>query len=298
MGPTCSGKTSLACQLSDVLEVEIVSVDSALIYKGMNIGTAKPDELTLSLYPHHLIDICAPSEAYSAARFVEDVRRLIQEISARGRLPLLVGGTMMYFRALQQGINQLPASTQASRVLLQKQLKEQGLSALYQALQKVDKVMADALHPNDTQRVMRALEVYQLAKKPMSELLAQPELADVETYINLALIPNDRQVLHKHIEQRFLEMLDKGFLDEAKALFEQGLDESMPAMRAVGYRQACQYFRGEIDYASFVEKSIVATRQLAKRQLTWLRSWSNLQSFPSESPNLLSEGLAYIKKSL
>ena len=254
LGPTAGGKTALALNIAQSLPVEIISLDSALVYRGMDIGTAKPTAEELASVPHHLIDIISPLESYSAADFVGDCVRLVNEIHARGRYPLIVGGTMMYFHALTEGLN--------------------GLAGLYRRLQEVDPITAGRLKANDSQRIERALEVYLLTGKPLSEhFTEQKQAAPLLDLCTVALIPEDRHLLHRQIEKRFLNMLEHGFLDEMHALHHDypQLHADMPSMRCVGYRQAWDYLEGETDYDTFVEKGIVATRQLAKRQLTWLR---------------------------
>ncbi|HSJ79889.1 MAG TPA: tRNA (adenosine(37)-N6)-dimethylallyltransferase MiaA [Thiobacillus sp.] len=274
MGPTASGKTALAVSLVERFPLEIISVDSALVYRGMDIGTAKPDVATLARAPHHLLDIRDPTDAYSAAAFCDDARRLMADIIARGRVPLLVGGTMLYFRALLRGLDDLPRADAALRKKLEAEAAARGWPALHADLAKVDPVTAARLAPNDSQRIGRALEIFQLAGTPMSALLdrAQPELP--YRVLQLALIPSDRAVLHQRIAARFDAMLAEGLLDEVETLRRAyALTPDLPAMRAVGYRQAWAYLDGDIDMKALREQGIAATRQLAKRQLTWLRSW-------------------------
>ncbi|PKO73000.1 MAG: tRNA (adenosine(37)-N6)-dimethylallyltransferase MiaA [Betaproteobacteria bacterium HGW-Betaproteobacteria-17] len=274
MGPTASGKTALAVSLVERFPLEIISVDSALVYRGMDIGTAKPDAATLARAPHHLLDIRDPTDAYSAAAFCDDARRLMADIVARGRVPLLVGGTMLYFRALLRGLDDLPRADAALRKKLEAEAAVRGWPALHADLAKVDPVTAARLAPNDSQRIGRALEIFQLAGTPMSALLdlAQSELP--YRVLQLALIPSDRAVLHQRIAARFDAMLAQGLLDELETLRrDSALKPDLPAMRAVGYRQAWAYLDGDIDMKALREQGIAATRQLAKRQLTWLRSW-------------------------
>lgn len=274
LGPTAGGKTALALNIAQSLPVEIISLDSALVYRGMDIGTAKPTAEELAAVPHHLIDIISPLESYSAADFVGDCVRLVNEIHARGRYPLIVGGTMMYFHALTEGLNDLPGADAAVRAQLQAEKNEHGLAGLYRRLQEVDPITAGRLKANDSQRIERALEVYLLTGKPLSEhFTEQKQAAPLLDLCTVALIPEDRHLLHRQIEKRFLNMLEHGFLDEMHALRRDypQLHADMPSMRCVGYRQAWDYLEGETDYDTFVEKCIVATRQLAKRQLTWLR---------------------------
>jgi tRNA dimethylallyltransferase len=284
MGPTASGKTGLALELARHFPCEIISVDSALVYRDMDIGTAKPSTEELAAVPHHLIDVIDPAESYSAARFREDALRLMGEITGRGKLPLLVGGTMLYYRALEQGLSDLPEADVRLRKALEEQMETQGLEALHHRLIEVDPESARRIKPTDPQRILRALEVYELTGSPMSEHYAKQE-KDPLPYrvLRIALIPSDRGLLHQRIEQRFDHMLQQGFVDEVRRLYTRGdLDDSLPAIRAVGYRQVWQYLEGEWDYDTMRHKGIVATRQLAKRQLTWLRSTESLEIYDSE----------------
>lgn len=274
MGPTASGKTALAVSLMEHVPLEIISVDSALVYRGMNIGTAKPESATLTRAPHHLLDIRDPIEAYSAAAFCEDALRLMADIVARGKVPLLVGGTMLYFRALLKGLDDLPRADALLRQKLEQAAASRGWPALHAELAKVDPVTAARLAPNDSQRIGRALEIFQLSGTPMSALLDKAQSVLPYRVLQLALIPSDRAVLHQRIAARFDTMLAAGLIDEVKTLRRTyELSPDLPAMRAVGYRQACAYLDGEIDLGELREQGIAATRQLAKRQLTWLRSW-------------------------
>ena len=273
-GPTAGGKTALALKIAETLPVEIISLDSALVYTGMDIGTAKPSHAELSFVPHHLIDIIPPTESYSAARFVEDCTRLVGEISSRGRFALIVGGTMMYFRALTQGLNDLPEADACLRADLDEQKQMYGLDFLYRTLQKVDPETACRLKPNDSQRIGRALEVYYLTGKPMSTHLGSPTSHTLPFDLHTAaLIPENRAHLHENIALRFHLMLEQGFIGEVENLrrLYPCLTADSPAIRCVGYRQAWEYLDGKTDFPAFVEKGIAATRQLAKRQLTWLR---------------------------
>lgn len=274
MGPTASGKTALAVSLIERFPLEIISVDSALVYRDMNIGTAKPDAATLARAPHHLLDIRDPTESYSAAAFCADAQRLMADITARGKVPLLVGGTMLYFRALLQGLDDLPRADPALRKKLELEATSRGWPALHVELAQVDPMTAQRLSPNDSQRIGRALEIYQLTGKPMSALLEQAQTALPYRVLQLALIPSDRAVLHQRIATRFDAMLVEGLLDEVEGLRKTyALTPDLPAMRAVGYRQAWAYLEGAIDRVGLREQGLAATRQLAKRQLTWLRSW-------------------------
>ena len=274
MGPTASGKTALAVSLVERFPLEIISVDSALVYRGMDIGTAKPDAATLARAPHHLLDIRDPTDAYSAAAFCDDARRLMADIVARGRVPFLVGGTMLYFRALLRGLDDLPRADATLRKKLEAEAAARGWPALHADLARVDPVTAARLAPNDSQRIGRALEIFQLAGTPMSALLDRAQSELPYRVLQLALIPSDRAVLHQRIAARFDAMLAEGLLDEVETLRrDYALKPDLPAMRAVGYRQAWAYLDGDIDMKALREQGIAATRQLAKRQLTWLRSW-------------------------
>lgn len=273
LGPTACGKTALALKIAETLPVEIISLDSALVYRDMDIGTAKPSPAERAFVPHHLIGIIPPTESYSAARFVEDCTRLVGEISSRGRFALIVGGTMMYFRALTQGLNDLPEADACLRADLDEQKQMYGLDFLYRALQKADPETARRLKPNDSQRIGRALEVYYLTGKPMSEHLGKTSHTLPFDLHTAALIPEDRARLHENIALRFRLMLEQGFIGEVENLRRRypNLTADSPAIRCVGYRQAWEYLDGATDRQTFIEKGIAATRQLAKRQLTWLR---------------------------
>lgn len=285
MGPTASGKTALAIALRQKLPVDIISVDSALIYRGMDIGTAKPDATEQSLAPHRLIDILDPAFPYSAADFRRDALNAMEEITAVGRIPLLVGGTMLYFKALLEGLSPLPSANSDVRAEIEKKAAEQGWEAIHKELALVDPVAAQRIHPNDPQRLSRALEVYLISGKTMTELTKiSGESLPYDVY-QFAIAPKDRNVLHQRIEARFKQMLTCGFEDEVKALYERGdLHEDLPSVRCVGYRQMWSYLSGEIDYDEMVYRGICATRQLAKRQITWLRGWDNIHWLDSEEP--------------
>lgn len=274
MGPSASGKTGLAVELVQRLPLELISVDSALVYRDMDIGTAKPDAATLARAPHHLIDIIDPTEAYSAAQFRTDALRLIGETTARGKVPLLVGGTMLYFNALQHGLNDLPVADPEKREQILARAQQLGWPAMHAELAQVDPVTAQRLKPNDAQRIERALEVFRITGRPMSQLLQQSKGESLPyRLLKIALLPSDRAVLHRRIAERFDAMLEQGLLEEVRALRRKypELIPAVPSMRCVGYRQAWQYLEGEIDLAMLREKGIAATRQLAKRQMTWLR---------------------------
>ena len=274
MGPTASGKTAVAIELAQRLPVEIISVDSALVYRDMNIGTAKPDAATLARAPHHLIDILDPTEAYSAAAFRRDALRLMADIIARGKIPLLAGGTMLYFKALREGLSALPESDPAVREALNAEIAQYGIEHLHRQLAQVDAETAARLKPTDTQRIQRAMEINRITGQPMSALLKRKERDDLPyRVIPIALIPSDRAQLHARIAQRFRAMLEQGLVDELRGLRRKyPLNANMTSMRCVGYRQAWQYLEGEINDAELLDTGIAATRQLAKRQLTWLRS--------------------------
>lgn len=279
MGPTASGKSQLSMDLARVLPIEIISVDSALIYRQMDIGTAKPSTNELALVPHHLINTHDPLESYCAAEFVEDVHRLVADILARQRLPVLVGGTMMYFNALQQGMSDLPSADSSVREALQA-LWEQDPSQLHAQLNAIDPISAQRIHPNDPQRLIRALEVFKVSGQTLTELRALPKSSlTAFNLIKVALLPEDRAKLHAQIGVRFEQMLEQGLLQEVKGLMERGdLHADLTSMRSVGYRQAWLFLQGDYDYSTFVDKGLVATRQLAKRQLTWLRKEPDLMS--------------------
>lgn len=297
MGPTASGKTDLALRLADALPVSLISVDSALIYRGMDIGTAKPDAQTLARYPHALIDIRDPAESYSAAEFRDDALQLIQQAHQQQRLPVLVGGTMMYFNALQQGLAVLPASDPALRAELEAQRLQQGNAALHQRLQQVDPVMAARLNTSDSQRIQRALEVYLLSGKPLSQHWQEQEQVELPFRIlPLALMPDDRAWLHARIALRFDLMLELGFEAEVRQLHQRAdLHAGLPSIRCVGYRQMWDYLDGRLEYAQMRERGIVATRQLAKRQYTWLRGWPELAVLQGEDENLFQHALKLIR---
>lgn len=288
MGPTASGKTALACALSERFPVELVSVDSALVYRGMDIGTAKPDAATLAKYPHRLVDIRDPAEPYSAADFRVDAIGAMREITSAGKVPLLVGGTGLYFRALQQGLSQLPEADPAIRERLAGQAASIGWPALHEKLRMADPAAAARIGPNDAQRIQRALEVIELTGRPLSE---QQQGGHGRRFpwrvLKLALLPADRTPLHARIARRFDAMLAGGFLDEVRALRARGdLHPDLPAIRAVGYRQAWEHLDGQTGAADFRDRGIFATRQLAKRQITWLRSELDARVLDPDRPGL------------
>lgn len=276
MGPTASGKTDLAIQLRQQLPVEVISVDSALIYRGMDIGTAKPSKAELALAPHRLIDICDPAESYSAANFRTDALREMQEISAQGKIPLLVGGTMLYYKALLEGLSPLPSADEKVRSEIEAKAALIGWSGLHQELGKIDPISAQRINPNDSQRINRALEVFYLTGKTLTELTAQKGEALPYDILQFAIAPEQREVLHLRIEQRFHKMIELGFQQEVEKLYRRpDLNENLPSIRCVGYRQMWEYLRGDYDHDEMVFRGICATRQLAKRQITWLRGWTS-----------------------
>lgn len=300
MGPTASGKTDLAMKLYDHMPCEIVSVDSAMIYKGMDIGTAKPDQETLARYPHRLIDICDPSVAYSAAEFRMDALKQIEEIRSAGKVPILTGGTMLYFHALKNGLANLPEADAAVRERLLQEAEAEGWAAMHARLAEVDPESAKRLNPNDAQRLQRALEVYEITGRSMTDLWAEQEKQKPDfPIVSLAVMPQERSELHDRIARRFDIMLEQGFVDEVKRLWDRGdLDLQMPSVRCVGYRQVWEYFAGTWDYDTMKFKGVVATRQLAKRQVTWLRSWENLNWMDTHDTNLLQNALKFIEGSI
>jgi tRNA dimethylallyltransferase len=273
MGPTATGKTELAIELCQELPCDIISVDSVMVYRGMDIGSAKPDAQTLAEAPHRLIDICDPAEPFSAAQFRQRAIEEINEILARGRIPLLVGGTMLYYRALEQGLSELPSADPELRERLEAELEEKGLAHLHARLAEVDPEAAARIHVNDPQRTLRALEVFELSGEPMSHFLRQEIDNDLPCRpVKVVLTPADRALLHDRIEQRFQIMLDQGLVAEVEGLYQRGdLHADLPSMRAVGYRQVWAYLDGQWDYDTMRERGVIATRQLAKRQLTWLK---------------------------
>jgi len=283
MGPTAAGKTDLAVALVERLPLEIVSVDSALVYRGMDIGTAKPDAATLARAPHHLIDIVEPVDAYSAGQFRKDAEAVIAAIHARGRVPLLTGGTMLYFRALATGIAPLPPADAEVRRRLDEEMQAHGLAALHAELARVDPESARRIHPNDPQRIQRALEVWRVSGQPISRWQV-PTAPLPNPILRLAVTPAQREGLHRRIEARFGAMLSAGLVDEVRALRERhDLHADLPSMRAVGYRQAWQHLEGEFDRVELERRGVVATRQLARRQLTWLRGMDDVEWFDRET---------------
>ncbi|RJG39458.1 tRNA (adenosine(37)-N6)-dimethylallyltransferase MiaA [Motilimonas pumila] len=274
MGPTASGKTDLAIELLQHLPCEIISVDSALVYKGMDIGTAKPTAEELAQAPHQLIDILDPSETYSAADFRRDAMVAMQQAVAAGKIPVLVGGTMLYFKALLEGLSPLPSADSDVRKQIEQEAQDLGWQALHDMLRQVDPISAERIHPNDPQRLTRALEVYRISGKTMTELTATKAPPLPYKVLQFAIMADDRKVIHQRIELRFNKMLEAGFEQEVQTLYHRGdLHPDLPSIRSVGYRQMWQYLAGELSYDEMVYRGIVATRQLAKRQMTWLRGW-------------------------
>lgn len=306
MGPTAAGKTDLAIELTKVLPCELISVDSALVYRGMDIGTAKPSKAQLAEFPHRLIDILDPAQSYSAADFRSDALAAMAEITARGNIPLLVGGTMLYFKALLDGLADMPAADAQVRAQLEADAQAFGWQSLHDQLAVVDPVSAARIHPNDPQRLIRALEVYRVSGMSMTAHREQQTAQSTEaaasgrqqlpyTVANLAIAPADRKVLHQRIALRFEQMLEQGFLDEVLALRSRGdLRSGLPSIRAVGYRQVWDHLDGKLTRDEMQERGIIATRQLAKRQFTWLRSWEDLHWLDSLASDNLSRALKYL----
>lgn len=300
MGPTACGKTDLAVALAARFPCEVVSVDSALVYRDMDIGTAKPDAATLAACPHHLIDVVDPPEGYSAGRFRDDALALMADIVGRGRVPLLVGGTMLYFKALKDGLDDLPKADPAIRAELEARAARDGWPALHAELARLDPASAARIRPSDVQRIERALEVCRLAGRPMSELFSAGQDSPLPyRLIEIALLPSDRARLHERINTRFRAMLAAGFVDEVRRLRDRyRLEPEMPAMRCVGYRQAWRFLDGEIDEDELYETGAAATRQLAKRQITWLRSWQGATEFDCLRPGLADDVSAWLAERL
>lgn len=293
MGPTASGKTGLALELADHIDCEIISVDSALVYRDMDIGTAKPTAHEQAKVKHWLIDILDPSQSYSVAQFHQDATGLIEQIHSRQRIPVLVGGTMMYFNALINGISPLPSSDLATREEINQQARTHGWIKLHEELAQVDPLSAKRIHPNDPQRLTRALEVFRSTGRSLTQWQQDKGSCSPYTVTQYAIAPEQRSVLHERIAHRFDGMLDAGFIDEVKNLYARGdLHEDLPAIRSVGYRQVWQYLEGQLNYAQMRDKGIIATRQLAKRQLTWLRGWQSLTWLDTFAKDNLTKILA------
>ncbi|MFL6581255.1 MAG: tRNA (adenosine(37)-N6)-dimethylallyltransferase MiaA [Burkholderiales bacterium] len=300
MGPTASGKTSVALELSRRLPVEIVSVDSALVYRDMDIGTAKPDLETRSQVRHHLIDIIDPTQTYSAAQFRDDALELMQGIVARGRVPLLTGGTMLYFKALREGLSVLPGADANARMVIDAMAARAGWAAVHRELERLDPVTAARLDRNDSQRIQRAMEIFYLTGKPMSQLIATQNAAPLPyRMLPIALMPSDRGVLHQRIAQRFEHMLEMGLIEEVRGLRKTYvLNPALPSMRCVGYRQTWQFLDGEFDLAALGEKVVASTRQLAKRQLTWLRATPGVMPFDCLATDLQARIEGWLSREL
>lgn len=297
MGPTASGKTALAVELFRQLPSELISVDSALIYRGMDIGTAKPTPAELIAAPHHLIDILDPAQSYSAADFRTDALRLIEQIHQQGKVPVLVGGTMLYFKALLDGISPLPEADPVIRQQLEQEAAVIGWEGMHRQLSQIDPVSAERIHPNDPQRINRALEVYRISGSTLTELTAEKGEPFPYKVHQFAVAPADRALLHQRIAVRFHDMLSNGFEEEVRRLKQRSdLHAGLPSIRCVGYRQMWEYLDGQASYQQMTERGIAATRQLAKRQLTWLRSWQQLNWLKSESPQ--AENLQAVLSSL
>lgn len=290
MGPTASGKTDLAVELIEHFPIEIISVDSALIYKEMSIGTAKPDKATLEKAPHRLIDFLDPSQAYSAADFRRDALREMEQITANGNIPVLVGGTMLYYRALENDLAKLPSANPDIRKKIDKQAASEGWGVLHQQLEKIDPGSAARIHPNDSQRIQRALEVYEITGKSLTSLhKAAKHDALPYRLLKIALIPDDREWLRERAALRFEQMIEEGFLEEIQHLYDRrDLNPDLPSIRCVGYRQAWDYLNGNIDFNEMKNRAIVATRQLAKRQMTWLRSEKEVSRYDAQHYSLSS----------
>ncbi|MGA4603988.1 tRNA (adenosine(37)-N6)-dimethylallyltransferase MiaA [Pseudoalteromonas maricaloris] len=292
MGPTAAGKTALAIELCQALNTEIISVDSALVYKGMDIGTAKPSAQEQAQAPHHLIDIIDPAQSYSVAEFRADAIKLIDDFHQRGKVPILVGGTMMYFKGLIEGLSPLPEADAEIRAVLEREAEQKGWPALHQQLKEIDPEAAAKISENDSQRINRALEVYRISGKTMTQLQQSKQDALPYQFHQFAIAPKDRKVLHERIEKRFKIMLDEGFKNEVLALYQRkDLHPDLPSIRCVGYRQMWEYLAGECDYNEMVFKGVAATRQLAKRQLTWLRGWQDVTWLDTDSQENLQRVL-------
>ncbi|MEQ1544822.1 tRNA (adenosine(37)-N6)-dimethylallyltransferase MiaA [Methyloglobulus sp.] len=300
MGPTASGKSTLAVQLAQAFNGEIISVDSALVYRGMDIGTAKPTLNERAGVAHHLIDILDPTEAFSTGQFRTKALALMAEITQRGRIPILVGGTMLYFNALNNGLAVLPEADPLIRAKLDGELKTLGKEALHQRLASIDPESAARIHPNDPQRIQRALEVYEISGKPLTAYFNDAQQIEIPYQkFKLIIAPNERKALHNIIASRFTQMLEQGFIEEVETLMNRGdLTEKMPSIRAVGYRQIWSYLHEEYNKATMIEKAIAATRQLAKRQFTWLRRETDALSLQTDQANLLETALTHIKNQL
>lgn len=298
MGPTAAGKTSTAIYLSQQLPLDVISVDSSLVYRGMDIGTAKPSQEELEITPHKLISIREPTDPYSAADFCKDAKREINQILARGRTPLLVGGTMFYFKALEYGLSDLPEADPEIRAQISAEAQNAGWPFMHKKLAASDPVAASKIDPNDAQRIQRALEVLIISGHAPSKIMTNPAEFKYNP-IKLALVPSDRERLHQRIEQRFQSMLTRGLVEEVESILKlAGIDPSLPAVRMVGYRQVREYLTGETSYSDMKERAIAATRQLAKRQLTWIRHYEGIERFDCLDTNVEKQCLRYLQTHL
>ena len=296
MGPTASGKTALAIRLAQELGGEIISVDSALVYRGMDIGTAKPSQDERGGISHHLIDILDPLAAYSTGQFQKDAEALMVAIRDRGHIPILAGGTMLYFHGLSHGLATLPPANPLVRETITAEAQRRGWEALHQDLEKIDPVAAARIHPRDPQRIQRALEVFRLTGTPMTTLIEKTQKKSDDPLLKLVLRPGDREELHQRIERRFMAMLEQGLMEEVARLFDRGdLHDDLPALRAVGYRQVWSYLEGDCSREAMIERAVIATRQFAKRQMTWLQKETEAQVLFSEDPQLLGRALSTIR---
>jgi tRNA dimethylallyltransferase len=297
MGPTASGKSNVAMEIAQYFPVEIISVDSAQVYRKMNIGSAKPDQYDLAAVPHHLIDLINPDEHYSAAQFCKDALTKMDEITARGKIPLLVGGTMLYFRALQEGLSKLPSANESIRKEIEITAAQKGWPEMHHMLKQFDPISAERIQPHDSQRIQRALEVYYLTGRPMSDILSQQKSTPLPYHlISMALLPADRKILHERILFRFEKMIARGLIDEVHAIRDQFcVNAETPSMRCVGYRQVYMYLDNLISRTTMMDMGVAATRQLAKRQLTWLRAMTGLQEFDCLAENLSRQVIAYLQ---
>lgn len=297
MGPTASGKSNIATEIAQYLPIEIISVDSAQVYREMDIGSAKPDKQTQAAIPHHLIDLIDPDEHYSAAQFRKDALTKMAEITASGKIPLLVGGTMLYFKALREGLSELPSANEDLRKHIEMMAEKKGWPGMHATLRKLDPASAARIQAHDSQRIQRALEVYYLTGKPLSEILSQPRPMLLPYRLaSIALLPSDRRILHERILLRFKKMIEMGLIDEVCALLKRyDVNADAPSMRCVGYRQVYKYLDNQISFTQMHDMGVAATRQLAKRQLTWLRGMTGYQAFDCLSDNLPQQIIAYLK---
>lgn len=296
-GPTASGKSALALRLAEVMPAELISVDSAQVYRGFDIGAAKPSRSLRERIPHHLIDIRNPEDTYSAGEFVTDALQAIEMIRARGRLPILVGGTMLYFNSLIRGIAKLPTADPSIRLAIDAEAARRGWPALHGELSAVDPVAASKIHPNDAQRIQRGLEVYRSTGRPISEWQRETHARHAWRFLRLALVPTDRAWLHERIEQRFRQMMQEGFLEEIRGLRARpGLQPEAPSLRAVGYRQLWAHLAGETDLPTALERAVAATRQLAKRQLTWIHADPDWERLDPQQEGIIEAKLAALQR--